>query len=47
MGAAIGFALLIIVLGIFLPDVLYALQVFLLTIIEKATIFVETLNIPT
>lgn len=46
MGAAIGFAAVIIVLGIFLPTVLSALEEFLLTIISKATLFLATLNVP-
>ena len=46
MGQAIGFALLLIVIGIFLPDVLHALEEFLLTLLDKATSFIDTLNVP-
>lgn len=37
MMRAIGLAALIVVLGIFLPKVLAAIQTFLLTFFEKAT----------
>jgi len=47
MGAAIGLAVLIIVFGIFLPSVLEALEEFFLTLLQKATFFVDTLNVPT
>ena len=47
MAAAIGFAILIIVAGVFLPDVLHALEELLLTLLSKATFFVSTLNVPT
>jgi hypothetical protein len=43
MGAAIGFAVLLIVFGIFLPDVLSALTELFLVLIEKATAFVTAL----
>jgi len=43
MGAAIGFAVLLIVLGVFLPDVLNALTELFLILIEKATAFVSVL----
>jgi len=46
MGAAIGFAVILIVFGIFLPDVLLALQEFFLTLIQKATFFLDALDIP-
>jgi len=46
MGQAIGFAVIIIVVGIFLPDVLHALEEFLLTLLSKATFFVGALNVP-
>ncbi|MEK7542538.1 MAG: hypothetical protein AAB524_02455 [Patescibacteria group bacterium] len=46
MGAAIGFAVILIVLGIFLPDVLNALEELFLTLLSKATFFVDTLNVP-
>jgi len=39
MGAAIGFAILLIVFGIFLPDVLNALTELFLILIEKAIAF--------
>jgi len=43
MGAAIGFAVLLIVFGIFLPDVLNALTELFLILIEKAAAFVSVL----
>lgn len=43
MGAAIGFALLLIVFGVFLPDVLNALTELFLILIQKAIIFVNML----
>jgi len=43
MGAAIGFALILIVLGVFLPDILTALNQLFLILIEKATAFVSML----
>jgi len=46
MGAAIGLAATIVVLGIFLPNVLSALEEFLLTLLAKATLFLATLNVP-
>ena len=42
----IGFAILLVVLGIFLPDVLSALEEFFLTLLSKATFFIDTLNVP-
>ena len=42
----IGFAILLIVLGIFLPDVLSALEDFFLTLLQKATFFIDTLSVP-
>jgi hypothetical protein len=43
MGAAIGLAALLVVLGVFLPDVLNALKELLLILIEKATVFASML----
>jgi len=43
MGAAIGFAAILIVLGVFLPDVLNGLKELFLILIEKATAFVSNL----
>ena len=37
MGGAIGFAAVIVALGIFLPTVLHALEAFLLLLFEKMT----------
>lgn len=42
LGSAIGFVALIIIFGIFMPDVLHALSVFLLTLFSKATAFLQT-----
>jgi hypothetical protein len=44
MGGAIGFAAVIVVLGIFLPRVLHALEAFLLLLFEKATLFLQHLR---
>ncbi|MBI2098558.1 MAG: hypothetical protein HYT49_02770 [Candidatus Wildermuthbacteria bacterium] len=46
MGAAIGFAVILIVLGIFLPSVLNALENLFLTLLAKATTFIDTLEVP-
>lgn len=43
MSAAIGLAAIIIVFGIFMPDVLRALSVFLLTLFGKATAMLQAL----
>ena len=43
MGAAIGFAIVLVVLGVFLPDVLNALKELFLTLIDKAIIYTNTL----
>ena len=43
ISAAIGFAALVIIFGIFMPDVLRALSVFLLTLFQKATAFVQSM----
>ena len=45
MGAAIGFVAIIIVFGIFLPDVLNALEDLFLTLLSKARFFVDTLDV--
>lgn len=45
MSAAIGFAVVIIAFGIFMPDVLRALSVFLLTLFGKATAFLQALPV--
>lgn len=43
MGRAIGFAAILVVLGIFMPEVLHALSAFLLAALSKATAFIQTL----
>lgn len=43
MSAAIGLAAIIIVFGIFMPDVLHALSVFLLTLFGKATAMLQAM----
>ncbi|TSC82590.1 MAG: hypothetical protein G01um101420_257 [Parcubacteria group bacterium Gr01-1014_20] len=45
MGSAIGFAAVVVVLGVFMPDVLHALQTFLLAFLEKATLIFQTLTV--
>jgi hypothetical protein len=45
MGQAIGLAIILVVIGIFMPDVLHALSTFLLALFSKATAFVN--NLPT
>ncbi|KKW04157.1 MAG: hypothetical protein A2564_01165 [Candidatus Wildermuthbacteria bacterium RIFOXYD1_FULL_50_12] len=47
MGAAIGLAFILIVVGIFLPNVLDAMEEFLLTLLAKATSFLDALQVPT
>jgi hypothetical protein len=47
MGRAIGFAALIIVLGVLLPSVLNALEEFLLTFLLKATAVVDSVDLST
>ncbi|MEK7193462.1 MAG: hypothetical protein AAB652_01590 [Patescibacteria group bacterium] len=44
MGQAIGFAAIIVVLGVLLPRVLHALEAFLLVFLDKATILIESIN---
>jgi len=46
MGSAFGFMLVVIALGIFMPDVLRALSVFLLALFQKATVFLEEMPLP-
>ncbi len=46
MGAAIGLAALIVVFGVFLPDVLHALGEFLLTFLVKATALIQAIQLP-
>ena len=46
MGAAIGFAAIIIVFAIFIPHVLNAVENFLLAFLERATVLIETLPTP-
>jgi len=43
MGAAIGFMLILLVMGVFLPDILNALSELALIIIEKAIVYVNML----
>lgn len=43
MAAAIAFAITLVVLGIFMPDVLRALETFLLTFFGKATAFLQAM----
>ncbi len=45
MGAAIGFAAIIIVLGIFMPSVLHGLETFLLTFLDRATAVLGTIDV--
>jgi len=40
---AIGLAVMIVVLGVFVPRVLDAIELFLLTTLERATQFVDAL----
>ena len=47
MGAAIGLAIFLVVVGMFLPNVLNATEEFLLTLLAKATMFLDTLQVPT
>jgi hypothetical protein len=44
MGAAIGLAAIIIVLGIFMPSVLHGLETFLLTFFDRATAVMDTIQ---
>lgn len=41
MSAAIGFAVIIVAFGVFMPDVLRALSAFLLAFFGKATAFLQ------
>ncbi|MEK9173084.1 MAG: hypothetical protein AAB594_00740 [Patescibacteria group bacterium] len=45
MGSAIGFAAVVVVLGVFMPEVLHALQAFLLAFLLKATLLFQTLTV--
>ena len=45
MGAAIGLAAIIIVLGIFMPSVLHGLETFLLTFFDRATAVLGTIDV--
>jgi len=44
--AAIGLAAMIVVVAVFLPRVLSALEVFLLTFLEKATELLGSVQLP-
>jgi len=44
MGKAIGFGVMVVVFAVFLPDVLRALQEFLLTFFERATALVGAIH---
>jgi len=46
MFQAIGLAAVIVVLGIFMPDVLDALQNFLLTLLQRATLVLDSIQTP-
>ena len=46
MFQAIGLAAVIVVLGIFMPDVLDALQNFLLTLLQRATLVLDSIQPP-
>ncbi|MCH7605191.1 hypothetical protein IID24_04370 [Patescibacteria group bacterium] len=46
MGQALGLAAVIVVIAVFLPDVLSALEVLLLTFLEKATTILQTVQVP-
>ncbi len=46
MSGAIGFVLIVIALGIFMPDVLHALSTLLLTLFQRATSFVQAVPMP-
>jgi hypothetical protein len=47
MGQAIGFAAIVIVFALFLPDVLNALEELLLTFLQKATLVVDSVDTST
>jgi len=44
MGAAIGFAVVVVTMGVLLPDVLQSLEQFLLVAFEKAIELLENIN---
>jgi hypothetical protein len=46
MSQAIGLAMIIVVIAIFLPSVLHALENFLLLLLVRATSFVQAIPIP-
>ena len=46
MTTAIGFAIIIIAFGVFMPDVLRALSTFLLVLFQRATTFVQSMPMP-
>ncbi len=46
MFQAIGLAAVIVVLGIFMPDVLNALQNLLLTLLQRATLLLDSIRVP-
>jgi len=43
MSSAIGFAAIVLVFALFMPDVLNALQMFLLTLLQKVTGIIQSL----
>ncbi len=43
MRSAIAFGMVIVILGIFLPGILHALDVFLLTLFDRATAVLQTI----
>jgi len=46
MATALGLAAMIVVIAVFLPRVLSALEVLLLTFLEKATIILQAVSVP-
>jgi hypothetical protein len=45
MGAAVGFAAIVIVAAIFMPAVLHGLETFLLTLLDRATAVVGSIDV--
>jgi hypothetical protein len=43
MRSAIAFGLIVVILGIFLPGVIHAMDVFLLALFDRATALIDTL----
>jgi hypothetical protein len=43
MRSAIAFGMVIVILGIFLPGVIHAMDVFLLTLFDRATALVQSI----